>query len=54
MDCFHFGHVNFLRQCKELCRKKFPELNPYFIAGLISDEKCNNGLFPLWPCELPK
>jgi len=40
MDCFHFGHVNFLRQCKELCRKKFPELNPYFIAGLISDEKC--------------
>jgi len=40
MDCFHYGHVNFLRQCKEQCRAKFPGQTPYLIVGVCTDEDC--------------
>jgi len=40
MDCFHYGHVNFLRQCKEQCRAKFPGHTPYLIVGVCTDEDC--------------
>jgi len=40
MDCFHYGHVNFLRQCKEQCRLKFPGKAPYLIVGVCTDEDC--------------
>jgi len=40
MDCFHYGHVNFLRQCKEQCGVKFPNQVPYLIVGLCTDEDC--------------
>jgi len=40
MDCFHYGHVNFLRQCKEQCRAKFPGRIPYLIVGICTDEDC--------------
>jgi len=40
MDCFHYGHVNFLRQCKEQCQTKFPGKTPYLIVGVCNDEDC--------------
>merc|ERR1719447_908727 len=40
MDCFHYGHVNFLRQCKEQCRTKFPGQTPFLIVGVCTDEDC--------------
>jgi len=40
MDCFHYGHVNFLRQCKEQCRARFPGKTPYLIVGVCTDEDC--------------
>lgn len=41
MDCFHYGHVNFLRQCKEQCRAKYPGQKPYLIVGVCTDEDCS-------------
>lgn len=40
MDCFHYGHVNFLRQCKEQSMAKFPGQTPYLIVGVCTDEDC--------------